>query len=77
MAVRGGEVRGGADGHAWAVYFDGQPQYLVVPVPAKGKFTCDVTQTINGKHLEGQGTYATRDEALAGGLNDLRNALGW
>ena len=77
LKQRGGELHGGADGHSWMVYFAGQPQYLLVPLPVKGKYGCRVAQTINGRRLEGSGTYATADEALGGGLDDLRKALGW
>jgi len=77
LKTRGGELRGSKDNHTWTVYFAGQPQYLLEPLPAAGKFSCRVTQTINGKRLEGKGIYATREDALQGGLTDLRNALGW
>ncbi len=77
LKARGADLRPSKDGHTWTVYFAGLPQYLLEPLPAAGKFICRVTQTINGKRLEGKGTYATREEALNGGLADLRNALGW
>jgi hypothetical protein len=54
-----------------------EPQYLLIPVPIAGRFGCAVMQTINGKRLDGTGTYPTEDEALRGGLEDLRKALGW
>jgi hypothetical protein len=59
------------------IFFDGQPQYFVLPRPAGGKFGREVTQTINGKRLESGATYATAEEAVKGGLEDLRKALGW
>jgi hypothetical protein len=77
LTKRGGELRGSKDGHSCTVYFAGQPQYLLEPVPAAGRFACRVTQTINGRRLEGKETFKTREEALQGGLEDLRNALGW
>jgi len=77
LKARGADLRASKDGHTWTVYFAGQPQYLLEPLPAEGKFICRVTQTVNGKRLEGKGTYATREDALNGGLADLRNALGW
>jgi hypothetical protein len=77
LTARGGELRGSKDNHTWTVYFAGLPQYLLEPLPAAGKVSCRVTQMINGKRLDGKGTYATREEALQGGLSDLRNALGW
>lgn len=77
LKQRGGDLRPSKDGHTWLVYFANQPQYLVEPLPAAGKFSCRVSQTVNGKRLEGKNVYAGREEAVAGGLDDLRNALGW
>jgi hypothetical protein len=73
----GGSVRPGMDGRSWFVVFDGKPQYELTPVPVKGKFGCEIRQTINGKRLDGNGVYGTADEALRGGQEDLRKALGW
>jgi hypothetical protein len=42
-----------------------------------GKFGCSVTQTVNGKRLDSGASYATLEDALRGGLEDLRKALGW
>ncbi len=77
LTKRGGELRGSKDGHSCTVYFAAQPQYLLEPLPAGGKFACRVTQTINGKRLEEKGTFLTREEALRGGLEELRATLGW
>jgi hypothetical protein len=77
LAQHGGEAHLGKDGRSATVYFAGQIQYVLVPVPAQGAFSCRVTETINGKRLEGPKTYPTPEDALRGGLDDLRNALGW
>ena len=77
LKARGADLRGSKDGHTWTVSFAGQPQYLLEPLPAEGKFVCRVTQTVNGKRLESKKTYATREDALNGGFDDLRSALGW
>ncbi len=77
LAQRGGELRASKDGHSWMVYFAGQPQYLLLSVPAGGEFGCRVTQTVNGKRIDGPNTYPTREDAVRGGLDDLRKALGW
>ena len=38
----------------------------------------DVSNTVNGKRLDdATTTYPSPDAALAGGLDQLRNALGW
>jgi hypothetical protein len=64
-------------GHSWAVSWNDEAQYLLRPMPAAGKFSCVVTQTNNGKHLDSASTYPTAEDALRGGLEDLRKALGW
>ena len=46
-------------------------------VPVDGKFGCAIRQTINGKRIEGPSGFATQDEAINGGLDELRKTLGW
>jgi hypothetical protein len=77
LARREGELRPSKDGHSCSVYFAGQLQYVLMPVPAKGKYSCRVAETINGKRLDGPGPYGSAEEAVRGGLEDLRKALGW
>jgi hypothetical protein len=77
LTKRGGALRSGVDGRSWFVYFAGAPQYEVTPVPVKGKLGCEIRQTINGRRLDCAGPYATAEEAVRGGLEDLRKALGW
>jgi hypothetical protein len=77
LALHGCELKESKDGHSAAVYCSSQPQYLLVPVPAGGKYACRVAQTVNGKRLDAGATFGTRDEALRGGLEDLRKTLGW
>jgi hypothetical protein len=77
LTGRGGTLKQSADGRTWAVLLGTQPHYLLAPIPVGGKYGCRVEQTNNGKRLEGPGIYTTPAEALKGGLEDLRNALGW
>lgn len=77
LTQRSGELRLATDGHSASVYFAGQLQYVLLPIPAKGQHACRVTETINGRRLESQKTYATSEQALQGGLDDLREKLGW
>ncbi len=77
LVRRGGGLRPHYDGQGWVVVFDEKPLYVVAPVPAGGKYTCKVMQTNNGRRLEKGSTYATADEAVRGGLEELRAALGW
>ena len=77
LTKRGGELHSGKEQRAWAVYVNNQPQYVLLTSPAGGKFACQVKQTNNGKRLESGTTYPTLDDAVRGGLEDLRKALGW
>jgi hypothetical protein len=64
-------------GNVWYVVFDRGPQYSLKVVPAAGKYTCSVTQTNNGKRVDRGSVFATTEEALRGGLEELRQAVGW
>jgi hypothetical protein len=77
LQQRGGKLELASDGRTWVVWFDGQANYSLEAVPVKGKFGCKISQTINGHRVPSEGTFATADAAVAGGLDDLRKALGW
>ena len=77
LTRRGGDLKLSSDGYTWLVMFDRGPQYALEPVPVQGKFGCVIKQTINGKRLDKGGVYPTADDAVRGGLEDLRQALGW
>jgi hypothetical protein len=77
LAVRDGRLVKGLSDRTWLVTIDGQPQYRLDEVPAKGQFTCAVVQTNNSRRLDGGKIYPTPDAALAGGLEELRTFLGW
>jgi hypothetical protein len=77
LIQRGGDLKVGSDGCTWYFLLGGQPQYSLVAVPVAGRFGCAIRQTINGRRIESSGVYATADEAVGGGLEDLRKALGW
>jgi hypothetical protein len=72
-----GELRPGVGQNVWLVYFDREPQYSLTPVPATGRHACRVLQTINGRRLDSTTVYTSEEDALRGGLEDLRKALGW
>ena len=38
---------------------------------------CAITQTTNGKRFDAAAKFATLDAALVGGLDQLRESLGW
>lgn len=77
LTQRQGALKRGSDGQTWYMLIDGQLQYALTPVPVAGKFGCHVKQTNNGQRLDGGNAFATAEEALRGGLEDLRKALGW
>ena len=72
-----GSVKPGINGTSVFVMIGGAPQYRLDVRPAAGKFTCAVIQTVNGRQLGDGTTYPSADAALAGGLEQLRGALGW
>lgn len=76
LTKRGCSLRTGPDGASF-VCFAGEPQYRLKPVPAGGRFGCEIEQTINSRRLDGKEIYPSADEAVQGGLEDLRKKLGW
>lgn len=77
LTQRGVRVQQSKNGLSWLVYLNKEPQYLLMAVPVKGQFGCRITQTINGRRLDGGATYPSVEAALQGGLEELRQALGW
>jgi hypothetical protein len=73
----GGSLEPTVGSHAYLIKLADNPQYLLKPVPLAGRFGCSVSQTINGKRLDSGAAFPTMEEALRGGLEDLRKALGW
>ena len=76
LAKRGGALTPGVEGSVFVV-FDGQPHYRIDPVPVAGKVGCVVTETVSGRRLDNAVTFADEPAALKGGLEQLRNQLGW
>jgi hypothetical protein len=77
LSMRGGGLANGLSDRTQLVTIDGHPLYRLDVLPAKGKFTCAIVQSNNGKRLDGGIEYATNDAALAGGLDELRERMGW
>ena len=77
LRQRGGELKLGSDKTTWFVVFAGKPQYDLVTMPAAGKHSCGIRQTNNGQPVESKGVHASADDALRGGLDDLKTYLGW
>jgi hypothetical protein len=78
LQVRGGALKSGVRPETTFVMLEGHPLYKLEVRPAEGKFACAVSSTVNGKrHDDPKTIYSDPDAALAGGLEQLRNALGW
>ncbi len=77
LAARDGAFRPGVMAQTWIVILAGEPMYRLFATTACGQFTCAITQTNNGHRLDGGKTYPSIDAALAGGLEELREKLGW
>ena len=77
LTARAGGLTKGIDDRTLLVTINGQPLWRLDAVPAKGKYTCVVTETNNGRRLDAGTEYATREAAFAGGLEELRAKLGW
>lgn len=77
LTRHGGALRAGVDRNVSVVVFADRPQYAVVPIPAEGTFGCEVIQTVNGKRLASPGIFSSPEDALRGGLEALRQVLGW
>ncbi len=78
LTKRDGSLTPGIRPHMVFVVLGGAPQYKVEVRPAGGTYTAAVQQSVNGKRLDdGTTTYSSPDAALAGGLDQLRDRLGW
>jgi hypothetical protein len=77
LKARDGGLAKGLEDWTLMVTLDGQPQWRLDAVPARGQFTCIVMQTNNGRRLDGRKEYPTQEAAWAGGLDELRAKLGW
>ena len=76
LTRRQGELRAGVSG-TWLVVLSTSQQYKLDVRPAQGKFTCVILQSNNGRRLDKAAEYADAGAALQGGLDELRQALGW
>jgi hypothetical protein len=78
LRTRAGSLKPGVRPETTFVLLDGNPLYKLEVRPAEGKFACAVSQTNNGRRYDDpKATYSDAASALAGGLEQLRNALGW
>jgi len=78
LKMRDGAIQPGVCPETRFVLVGGQPLYKLEVRPAAGKFACAITNTVNGNRLDDSAaTYPGFDAALTGGLEQLREKLGW
>ncbi|HEV3437902.1 MAG TPA: hypothetical protein VG122_11110 [Gemmata sp.] len=78
LTLRAGSLKPGVRPETQFVLIGDQPLYKLEVRPATGKFTCAISNTVNGKRLDdGTTVYPGAQEAFAGGLEQLRAKLGW
>jgi hypothetical protein len=78
LQARSGALKAGVHPETTFVLLEGNPLYKLEVCPAAGQYACAVSATVNGRrHDDPAAIYPTADAALAGGLDQLRNVLGW
>ena len=78
LKIRDGGLKPGIRPETCFVMVGGQPLYKLEVRPAAGAYTCAVSETVNGRRLDdARTTYPSADAARDGGLEQLREALGW
>ncbi len=77
LKLRTGALQPGLNAQTLLVTLSGHPLYRLFATTAKGLFTCVVTQTNNGHRLDEGKCYPCIEAALGGGLEELREKLGW
>jgi hypothetical protein len=78
LASRSGTISRGIADHIAFVTFGGKPEYKLEVRPAKGKFTCVVTATVNGRPIDAPAdTHDSSAAAMDSGLTRLQTKLGW
>jgi hypothetical protein len=77
LEKRMGTIRPGLNAQTWNVVIDDQPLYRLFSTTANGRFTCTISCTNNGKRLDDSKLYPSMEAAITGGLEELRDRLGW
>lgn len=78
LSKRGGGLTPGYQTFVTFVTLGGVPQYKLEVRPAGAAYTCYVLQSNNGRRVDdATASYPSADAARAGGLDQLRAALGW
>ncbi len=77
----GGELRPSVVPPGLLVYVDGKPLYRLEVRPCRGRLSCAIVDLVSDRRIDPSGgevpVYATEAEAFRGGLEQLRQYLGW
>ncbi len=77
LSKRNAEIKPSANGKSWLLYQGGQFLWVIGVLPADGKFSNKIMDSINGKQIQKGNVYETELEAMEGGLMELKAHLGW
>lgn len=77
LANHGGKLAPSANGLSWLVDFGIEPAYALVAIPAEGKHTVKILETVSGKQFSTGKVYPNIQAALEAGAEALREKLGW
>jgi hypothetical protein len=78
LTLREGSLKPGIRPEILFVVLGGQPQYRLDVRPAGGEYAAAITMTVNGKRLDDAAKkFPTPAAAFGGGLEQLREKLGW
>ncbi len=77
LSCRGGKLVPSSNGQSWLVDLGAEPAYALVAIPAEGKHTVKVLETINCKQFTTGKVYPTIQAALEAGAEALREKMGW
>lgn len=78
LTARAGTLTPGIAPHVVFVNLGGKPEYKLEGRPAKGKFTCVVTATVNGRPIDAPAeALDSPAAAFDNGLARLQAKLGW
>jgi hypothetical protein len=77
LAIHGGRLARGANGSKCLVFLQDEPLYRLDTHPAEGRFACEIVHANSGRHIGSSKAFPSETEALQGGLERLREILGW
>lgn len=77
LSIRNAEIKPSANGQSWLLYQGGQFLWVIGMLPADGKFSNKIMDSINGKQIQKGNVFETEQESLEGGLLELKDHLGW